>query len=722
MAAAPSTIQVNYLSRDFASLRDDLINFAKLYHSDVLAYFNDANPDIMYLEMVAYVGDILSYYTDKTFNESFRSTAQARESLFRIATNLGFYNLGSTPSQTQVVFSITVPYVADPSTGVISPDPNYLIALNPNSQLKSDTGVAFTVQEPINFSNPINRTVIPNLDSNNQVINYTIQVSAVATAGTKKIQRFYVSPDLALPFMQITLDDTGITQIVGAVSSPGNVYTAPSDSAFTDPAQAYFQVDDLIKSQIFSEVNPIDPTEISLFAAQTNVVPGNYVDIPQRFIARRDVNDIVTLTFGSGNPDFSAFNNVIQTSVNANTPSLNQILNNTALGSIPPPNSTMFIQYFVGGGVSSNVLVGQLNTITSQTFSPVVGTPNLGILQNVRASLTVGNPVFPAVGGTDVPTIEEVRAEIGYTYAAQDRAVAYQDVVSLVNKMPPQFGQPYRMTYEEIPPRVSNFSQVTNGVNTLLTTLLAQTDTTSRTIAAQNITTFLNQLQNGAAYIPVSGTGSMIVATSTETANILSATPTLWLGEKCRLYIVGIDANGNLTTAYLNSSGVWVFPNNALKTNIANFLAPSRVIGDWIDIVDGNVINFQLNFTIYADKANKQQVLTDCLNALKSYFAVSNWQMNQPIFIANVMTILQQITGVVNVVDIQFVNVFGIDVASGRSYASQQTGRYFNINPIPLDAQNNKFAMTAVNNVILAQPNLIFECKYPDSDIQGSAL
>jgi len=717
----PSSISVNYLSRDFGSLRTDLINFAKQYHADKLAFFNDANPDIMYLEMVAYVGDVLSFYTDKTFNESFLSTALARESLFRIATDLGFFELGPTPSQTQAVLSIKVPFISDPITGVIKPDPDMLVAIKSGMQLSSDTGVFFEVMEEVDFADARNRQIIPNLDSNNQIVDYQIEKSAVAIAGITKIQRFYVSPDKAKPFLQIVLDDTEVIQVLSVVASPGNVFIAPADEDFINPDKAYLEVRTLIEGKRFVELNPTDQIEQQAFA-QTTIRSGAFVDIPKRFIARRDVNQLVTITFGSGNPDFSTFNSTIQSFIDSSSFSLNQVLNNTTLGEVPPPNSTLFIKYRVGGGTKSNIVAGQLNTVVSKAFFPTTGSPNLTTLQKVRNSLKVRNEI-QAVGGREELTNEEIRQSAGKIYFAQDRGVTYEDVKVIIERMPPEFGRPFRIAYEEIKPRVTNFTDMRNGLDVLINELLAQTDSVGRQVKADEINTYLDQLQNGIAYIPVSGNNQVVVATSTETTNLLNATPTLWLGEKARLYIVGIDENGQLTTVYKNpTTNVLVFPNDALKYNIRNFLRDKRVIGDWIDIVDGRVVNFQVDFTVFVDKKNKQQVLTDCLNKMRDYFKIDNWQMDQPIFAANVMTALQEIDGVINVVEVKFINIFGEDSESGRLYAAPETGRYFNIDTTPLSTQNNKFYMKTVNNVILAKPDTIFEIKYPNSDIIGRAL
>ena len=59
---------------------------------------------------------------------------------------------------------------------------------------------------------------------------------------------------------------------------------------------------------------------------------------------------------------------------------------------------------------------------------------------------------------------------------------------------------------------------------------------------------------------------------------------------------------------------------------------------------------------------------------------------------------------------------------TGRQYAEQEVGRYFNIDPIPVNTQNNKFLMSPVNGTLLQNPDAIFEVKFGDSDIQGEAL
>ncbi len=67
---------VKYLNKDFAQYRQNLINFAKNYYPKTYQDFNESSPGMMFIEMTAYVGDVLNYYTDQSFRESLLSTAR----------------------------------------------------------------------------------------------------------------------------------------------------------------------------------------------------------------------------------------------------------------------------------------------------------------------------------------------------------------------------------------------------------------------------------------------------------------------------------------------------------------------------------------------------------------------------------------------------------------------------------------------------------------------
>lgn len=716
-----NNITVNYLNRDFDAVKQDLINFVKKYHSDKILYFNDANPDIVYLEMVAYCTDLLNFYIDKTFNENFRSTAQARESIIRIADNLGFFNWGPASSFTQVVLSISVPFVND--GGTLKPDSDFLLSIENGMVVTSDSGIQFEILDEVNFADSRNRITVPNLDSNGQLINYTIKKYVTAYAGETKIQRFYIDAEKSKPFLQITLDELDVIEITGVVDISGNIFVAPTNSTFDVDPNKFYEVKHLAVDKIFVPTNPdliLDPIE-KLKQIENSIKQGQYIQIPKRFIVRRDVNGLVTLTFGNQQIGFSTFKDLIEQGPISSDTNISSILNNTTLGEIPSPDSTLFIRYRVKGGTDTNVATGQINSIITSKFLPPQGNPDLNQLQQVRRSLKIANEI-PAVGGRDQLSNEEIRQYSGAIYSTQDRAVTPEDFPAIIADMPVSFGSPFRVSLEEIKPKVSNMSDVRQGLEILLNGtdgLLQQTTQTDRELKYQEIETFLDDTQDGIAFIPPN---NQAIATSEYTVALLNSLPSLWIGEKVRIYIVGIDENGKLATIVKDSNGLFQSPNQTLKDNIRKYLIEKRLIGDWVDIVDGRVVNFQVQFSIIADPSRKRQVLTDCLNAMKSYFDITKWQMNQPIFVDNVRTILQQIDGVINVVDMTFYNVFGIDPDNNRQYQIEEIGRYRrNLGP-SINLSNNKFEMEKVNNTIIGYPDSIFELRYPDSDIIAQAL
>ena len=702
------TPQINYFNRDFQALKNDLINWAKTYHSDKLLYFNENNPDIMYLEMCAYVGDMLGYYIDKSFNERFRTTALARESLVRIANDLGFFEIGSTPASTQVVLTIKVPAYMDGFSGTYQPDPDYLIKIESGLKARSEAGMYYEILEEVNFADASNREIIPNLDGNNVTIDFTIKKYAVAKAGNTKIQRIYITENLAKPFLTITLDDLDVTEIISIITVPGNQYIAPEDLEFEDSSKTYTEVKYLAQNEVFIELNPVQIAQLGTNYIDPVIKQGAMVPVSKRFVKRKDANGLTYLTFGSNIISTTSFNQIIQNPVNITNLSFNEILNNTDLGEIPPPNSTMFIKYRTGGGKNTDALANQITNIVSKSFALASSSVDFNVLQRVRNSLRITNNT-PALGGKDAPTEEEIRATAGKVFAAQDRVVTYPDIQAAISNMPAKFGQPFRISCEEIKPNLANYSQLKGGVEFKLTELLSLTTQVERQAKVLEINNFISDFSTAAQ----------------DTSTLLSMYPTLWIGEKARLYVLGINQDDQLIAPY-KINNTWTYPNELLKWNIKEWLKTKRLMGDWIDIVDARINNIQLEFTVLADKNNPQKVLTQCLQTLKNYFSIYNWQINQPIFIANVQTILQSLNGVVNVVDIKFYNIFGVgndskDPLSGRTYAPEEYGRYRN-NGAVASIGNNKFLMNTSDNIVMAYPDTIFEIRHPDYDITGHII
>lgn len=723
MATNTAPIIINYFSRDFNKLREDLMNYAKTRHSDKFAYLNDASPDMMFLELCAYIGDTLNFQLDRSVNETFRGTAQSRESLIRIAQNLGFYNYYAKASTQQAIVSINVPAIANANGSSMTPDPNYFVSLYAGMKVQTNNGTYAECLDEINFGDSLNRTIIPNLDANNQLVDYTIKKSIVLTAGETKVQRFYVSNDNIKPFLDILLTDTEVTEVIGAVAVAGNTYDVPDDSAFRDLDQAYVEVENLAQDKIFVDMNPLPQTAQSLVNLYTDMTIhyGEYINKPKRFIVRRDKDNNTIVTFGSTLVDYTTWNNTISSGDINNIAnfSLNQILNNLALGEIPPVNSTLFIKYRNGAGIKTNSVANQNINVIDKQFSTAPSTANLSVLDTVRNSLKVISNT-PAVGGTDSMTNEELRQSIGKAFSTNDRAVTYEDVKAIISKMPVKFGQPFRISYEEIKPQIMSYSQIKGFLDQNLLELLNLTTSTEREAKVQTIQNYINSLPTEIANISSQTNTGTGLGNQSDTT--LTDAPSLWIGEKCRLYVLGIDEDNQPVTIYKDDNGVWQYPNQLLKTNIKNWLVEKRIIGDWIDIVDARVVNLQIRVKVLADKKNTQKVLVDCLTRLRDYFSINNWQINQPIFISNVMTVLQEIDGVVNVVEIKFYNIFDKDIETGKIYSPKEIGRYRNNSAISANSFNNKFEMNNIDNVIVSYPDTFLNVRYPEIDIVCSAV
>ena len=121
---------------------------------------------------------------------------------------------------------------------------------------------------------------------------------------------------------------------------------------------------------------------------------------------------------------------------------ISKILNNTALGVVVPPNSTIFVKYRIGGGNLSNVGSNVLTDV-SNVDAQITGT-NANVRQQVVASLRATNPI-PAIGGNSLPTVNEIRNYIAANYASQNRCVTIEDYISRCYQMPGKFGSPFKV-------------------------------------------------------------------------------------------------------------------------------------------------------------------------------------------------------------------------------------------------------------------------------------
>ena len=168
-----ATKKINYLARNFAEVRSELFNFVKRYYPEIYNDFNDASVGTMLIELNAAVADMLSFHTDRMFNETQIDYAQERKSILAMGRTLGVKIPGLRPAITLVDFSVKVPPFGDTF------DSRYAPVLNYGAQVVG-AGKTFENLDDVDFNSPFtaggipNRTIIPNFNANGDLINYTI--------------------------------------------------------------------------------------------------------------------------------------------------------------------------------------------------------------------------------------------------------------------------------------------------------------------------------------------------------------------------------------------------------------------------------------------------------------------------------------------------------------------------------------------------------------------
>lgn len=420
--------KISYATRDFAGLRQELVNLTNDYYPELVKNTNDASIFSVLLDLNAAVADNLHFHIDRVWQETMLDFAQQRQSLFHIAKTYGLRIPGNRPSVALCDFSINVPIAGDKEKS------EYLGLLKAGAQI-SGGGQIFETLEDIDFSNPFNskgepnRLKIPNFDGNNRLVSYTITKREAVVNGVSRIYRRVITELDQKPFLKLFLPEQNVLGIVSVIHKEGTSFGAnPTSSEFTSSTNKWYEVKSLMEDKVFIK----DPTKIS---DKDNFIPGTYLSVTNKFMTEYTPEGYYSMTFGSGTVDPMAnLDNFITGNLKVG---LGSYLNNVSLGAVPKSNSTLFVKYRIGGGKNSNLGVNVINSVDNIEFN--VNGPVSTVNSQVIQSLRVTN-VTPAIGGADQPTIDEIRNMISYNFAAQNRAVTLNDYKSVIENMPPTFG------------------------------------------------------------------------------------------------------------------------------------------------------------------------------------------------------------------------------------------------------------------------------------------
>ena len=430
--------KISYTERDFVGLRTDLLRYVREQYPDLIQNANDASIFSVLLDLNAAIGDNLNYHIDRSVQETVLQYAQQRSSLFNIARTYGLKIPGNRPSVAVTDLSITVPVMGDKE------DVRYEGLLRRNSQFKG-AGQVFELVDDVDFSSAFdsrgfpNRTKTPNFDSNGNVINYTITKREVVVNGVTKVFKKVITDGDVRPFLKVFLPEKNVLGVTALIQKDGtSIQALPKNVDFINSDNKWYEVDALAQDKVFIP----DPGKKG---DTPGIKVGKWVNTNQRFISEYTPEGFFHLTLGGGSS--SAEDSLEDLTSTGYKLDLQQYMNNLSLGSAPKANTTLFIQYRVGGGKATNVGPNSINNVATVDFA--INGPISSTNTAVRESLTVNN-VTSAIGGANQPTVEELRNYISFNFSAQQRAVTINDYVSRIQTMPSIYGAPAKVGVMEI--------------------------------------------------------------------------------------------------------------------------------------------------------------------------------------------------------------------------------------------------------------------------------
>lgn len=600
--------KINYLSRDFAAVRGELLNFTNRYYPELFDSIDDSSIGSWFLDLVSAVGDDLSYHIDRTYQETDLNSANSRSAVLNMARTNGLKIPSRKASTCEVEISCVLPVS---SSNIAQPDWNYapimqstsiVSAGNYNYQLTEDVNFA----EQFNKDGYSNRKIVPSRDGNGNITGYTVSKSTVVVNGNTKVYRKVITASDLEPFMEIVLPESDVLSIESIVfketsdysNSPRTYeyyideeeYKVSNDAVMTYRffetdsladqwrfgSEGNFKEDGLTLKSIYRPHLYVDYTEGSgeTSTRTTRYYKGEWKPLTQKFITEYTDNGYLKIIFGCGN----MYDAVPSGDTTYGKYIASNIINNNMLGILPKEGWTMFVLYRTGGGVSTNLGVGAINKITvaNLDFGDTSGTDG-SLRGKVITSFSVTN-LTSAVAGKDAPSTEEIKYLMKYNTSSQNRAVTVKDYKLKLMQMPPKYGSPFRASVIE-----SN--------------------------------------------------------------------------NKIEMSFLGLNASGKLDSALPQT----------LVENVMEYMSNYKQINDYIEIKSGRVYNVGISMDVFIDKNyNTADVVKNIINAATEYFSVENHDMGEDIFVGDLEKEITLLDGVISIIGLRMYKIWNGGYSSDK--------------------------------------------------------
>lgn len=429
---AKTNRDIKYINRDFESFRSRLIEFSQTYFPATYNDFSSTSPGMMFMEQSSYVGDVLSFYLDNQFQETFIQYAQQTNNVFELAYMFGYRPKTTGVAQTSVDFYQQLPSIND-GTGNYVPDYSYAITINENTTITSQNGSSFIIQDKIDFSvsSSLDPTEVSVYQISGNIPQYfLLKKSRNAISSTINTTSFsFGSPQ---QFATINIQANNIIKILDITDSDGNIW---------------YEVDHLGQEMVFdsiknTNINDPNKTDNTPFLLKLKKVA-------RRFATRFTSLSNLQIQFGAGSPS----NTTEEITPNPNNVGIGlpfkkdklttafSPLNFLYTGTygISPANTTLTVRYLTGGGVNSNITANSLTNLNTGNTRFNNFNLNSTTSNYIFASLSTSNPIA-ATGGRGGDTLEEIRQNTLALVASQKRSVTADDYLVRALSMPSEYG------------------------------------------------------------------------------------------------------------------------------------------------------------------------------------------------------------------------------------------------------------------------------------------
>ena len=429
---AKTNRDIKYINRDFESFRSRLIEFSQTYFPSTYNDFSSTSPGMMFMEQSSYVGDVLSFYLDNQFQETFIQYAQQTNNVFELAYMFGYRPKTTGVAQTSVDFYQQLPSIDD-GTGNYVPDYSYAITINENTTITSQNGSSFIIQDKIDFS--VSSSLDPTEVSVYQISGNTPQyflLKKSRNAISSTINTTSFSFGAPQQFATINIQANNIVKILDITDSDGNIW-------YEVDHLGQEMVFDSIKNTNINDPNKIDNTPFLLKLKK----------VARRFATRFTSLSNLQIQFGAGSPsDTTEEITPNPNNVGIGLPFKKDKLTTafsplnflyTGTYGISPANTTLTVRYLTGGGVNSNITANSLTNLNTGNTRFNNFNLNSTTSNYIFASLSTSNPIA-ATGGRGGDTLEEIRQNTLALVSSQKRSVTADDYLVRALSMPSEYG------------------------------------------------------------------------------------------------------------------------------------------------------------------------------------------------------------------------------------------------------------------------------------------